>query len=79
MTHTEIVKKLIGNIHPAGDASRDGERFENLKAMCELVNDLVTEIGNVSYRNRDAYESSVVKARDFAYNFLSRDLGIVNE
>jgi hypothetical protein len=59
MNHFEIVSKLIGNIHPAGDASRDDERFKNLKAMCELANQLITEIDNVAYRNKDSHEFSV--------------------
>lgn len=76
MTHIEIVKKLIGNVHPAGQADRDDERFENLKAMCELANDLITEIDNVAYRNKDSYESSVKRASDYATNFLKNTIGI---
>lgn len=76
MTHTDIVKKLIGNINPTGDSSRDGERFDNLVEMCELVNDLVQEIDDMAWRNRDAREASVVKARDYASNFLTATLGI---
>jgi len=76
MTTTEIVKKLIGNINPAGDSSRDPERLENLKAMCTLISELVYEVEQVAFNNRSAYESSVVKARDFAFNFLSGELEI---
>jgi len=75
----EIVNKLVGRIDPAGDASRDDQYFENLVVMCDLVNELVTQIDNVSYRNKDAYEASVVKAKDYAFNFLTKDLGIYNE
>jgi len=76
MNNTEIIKKLIGSINPAGDASRDGERFENLKEMCTLINDLICEVEHVAFNNKDAYEGSVVKARDFAFKFLSGDLEI---
>ena len=42
MTNTDVVKKLIGKINPIGETNTDNERFENLKAMCELVNNLIT-------------------------------------
>lgn len=79
MNNLELVKKVIGNIHPAGDASRDGERFDNLVAMCNLVNDLVTEIDDMVYRNTHAREASVVKSRDYAKSFLTAILGICEE
>lgn len=73
---SEIVMKLVGSVQPAGKSEIDSERFENLKVLCELVNDLVTEIDNVSYINKDAYEHSVVKAKNYASNFLTKSLGI---
>ena len=44
MTNYDVVKKLIGNINPAGDASRDKERFENLKEAVKLVELLLSDI-----------------------------------
>ena len=44
MTNTDVVKKLIGNVQPYGASHIDEQRFENLKAMCELVGDLMEEI-----------------------------------
>ena len=76
MTHTEIVNKLIGTVMPSGDSSRDDERFENLKAMCELVNNLITQIDDVSYRNRESHEFSVKRSADFAKDFLTNSVGI---
>lgn len=75
-TTKDVVLKLIGNINPAGDASRDGERFENLKEMCDLANSLIKEIEYVALRNTSAYEASVIKARDYAFNFLYDEIGI---
>jgi len=75
MTNTEIVKKLVGNIQPAGDAHIDEERFKNLEAMCELVEDLVEEIDNVINYNREAEQNSIVKARKYADDFLQINLG----
>lgn len=79
MTHTEIVKKLIGNIQPAGDASVDDERYENLKSMCELVNNLVSEIDRVQYENRYAHQGSIKRSVEYAGDFLTNKLGINNE
>lgn len=76
MTHTEIVKKLIGNINPIGKSEVDAERFENLKQMCKLVQDLVVLIDDMEFDNRDAREASVRQAADYAKNFLEKDLGI---
>lgn len=78
MTHTEIVKKLIGNINATGDSSRDGERLDNLKAICELVSDLIGEIQFVT-RDKDAYEASVKEIGQFAFKFLSRLKEEINE
>lgn len=76
MELVEIVNKLVGNINPIGKSEVDAERFENLKVMCELVDALVEQIDGASYRNKDAYEASVVRARDYAFNFLTETLGI---
>lgn len=65
----EIVLKLVGNINPAGDASRDGERFDNLVTLCDLVEDLVHKIKYVS-KSKSSYESSVSKAGIYADKFL---------
>jgi len=65
----EIVLKLVGNINPAGDASRDGERFNNLVTLCNLVETLVYEINYVSH-SKDSYESSVKRAGVYADKFL---------
>lgn len=78
MTHLDIVKKLVGNINPTGDSSRDGERLENLKTMCNLVEDLIGEIQFVT-RDKDAYESSVKEIGQFAFKFLSRLKEEINE
>ena len=65
----DIVLKLIGNVNPAGCASRDPERLENLKVLCELTEILIDEIAYVS-RSKDSYESSVKEAGQYAQNFL---------
>ena len=75
MEHLEIIEKLIGNVFPAGDASVDYERYDNLVVMCELVNALVTKIDNVA-QERKSYEGTRKRAGEYASNFLSKTLGI---
>ena len=76
MIITDVVKKLVGNIQPYGASHIDEERFENLKTMCKLVNELVAEIDSVAYENKDRYEFSMKQMADYASNFLSNTLGI---
>ena len=76
MDYTEIVKKLIGYIDPVGETNIDDKRFENLKAMCELVNNLVTEIDEVSFYNKNKDEYSRKRAGEYDNNFLANTLGI---
>lgn len=76
MTNTDVVKKLIGNINPIGETNTDNERFENLKALCELVNNLITDIDDMAYLNKDAREFSVKRASQYASNFLAKTVGI---
>ncbi len=75
INHTDIVKKLIGGIDPIGKSEIDSERFENLKDMCNLVSNLVSEIYKVYYENKDRHEASIKKAAQYADNFL----GTVNK
>ena len=76
MTYTEIVEKLVGKISPVGEASENNIRFENLKQMCKLVNNLVTEINYVAYYYKDRQEHSMKIMGEYAKNFLTIELGI---
>ena len=77
MTYLEIVKKLIGNIKPVGETTEDDKRFENLKALAFLTDELLTEIDNVAYRYKDSHEFSVKRASEFASKFQNEQ-GIKN-
>jgi len=66
----DIVLKLVGKIDPAGDASLDGERFENLKTLTNLIDDLIVDVHYVS-RNKDSYEISVKRSGVYADEFLN--------
>lgn len=76
MNHLEIVNKLIGPVRPVGETNTDNERFENLKNLCKLVDELVTEIDAVGCDFRDSYEFSVKRASEYASSFLTETIGI---
>lgn len=76
MTNYDVVKKLIGDIRPIGDASRDVQILENLKAMCELMDEIHTAIDAVGYDFKDDKQNSVVACCEYANKFLDK-LGIV--
>jgi len=76
MDHIEIVNKLIGSIHPAGDSQLDKHRFENLKVMCNLVQRLVEQIDDVACQ-KDRQENSIRVMGNYAHDFLTKTVGIV--
>lgn len=71
----KIVKKLIGPIRPVGETNEDNQRLENLKAMCQLMDDIHTQIDAVAYEFRNRHESSMSEAGKYASKFLTT-LGI---
>lgn len=48
MTYTDVVKKLIGSIAPAGDSSIDVQRLYNLTDMTNLIYELTEEVVRVA-------------------------------
>ena len=76
MTHLDIVNKLIGNIYPYGATHIDADRFENLKEMCSLVSELVSQIKDVANHNKDRYEHSMKEMGLYADNFIKNDYSI---
>lgn len=67
----DVVRKLVGEIEPVGDSREDEKRFESLKVMTKLVDDLLTDIDRVSC-DKDRYEASRNKAGKYASDFLDR-------
>lgn len=57
---TEIVNKLTGDIRPTGKTEIDNERFENLKEMCVLIEDLISQIEIVRYKSIKKYPRSEI-------------------
>lgn len=76
MEYTKIVTKLIGPIDPVGETNADNERFENLKAQCRLVKELIMRIQYVANSNKNKQEHSMKRAGDYADVFLTTTLGI---
>jgi hypothetical protein len=75
-THTynmeiyDVVKKLTGNINPAGSGAVDPERFDNLEITCKLIEKLVADVRCVA-SVRNSHEHSMKKAGEFANKFLT--------
>lgn len=75
MTNFDVVNKLIGEIRPVGDAAIDPQRLENLKAMCELMDEIHSAIDAVAYDFNGDKRGSVVTCCKYANDFLDK-LGI---
>lgn len=71
----EIVMKLNGPIEPVGESHTDEVRLNNLKNLCDLVEDLVGEIQQIC-PNKDRVEYSMKEAGKYAHAFLYKRLGI---
>ena len=72
----DIINKLTGNIEPIGDTAIDEERFENLKAYCELINEMVKRVDDVVCNNWNSCLASVKRSNDYISDFLTNTLKI---
>lgn len=70
LTVHEIVKKLVGPISPVGETTADNRRFENLKAMTQVVDRLLFDINEVAVYNNGRHEYSMKRAGEYAGQFL---------
>jgi hypothetical protein len=77
LTVTEVVEKIIGKVDPVGETNADNERLENLKALCELTQNLLEKIKMIAYKNIEAKEFSVKRAGEYATEFMKEN-GIHN-
>ena len=71
----DVVTKLVGAIHPVGETTEDEKRFENLKVMTALVDNLIMDIDSIGME-KSRQEFSRKRAGEFADAFLTQ-LGIV--
>ena len=58
----DIVMKLTGPVDPIGDSRIDADRMENLKALLDLTDRLLTKIDKVATDNKDRVEWSMKQA-----------------
>ena len=65
----EIVKKLVGPIHPIGESNTDNDRFENLKVMTELIDQLLANVDDVAYNYENSHQDSMKRASALAIKF----------
>lgn len=75
MTNYDVVKKLIGDVRPKGDASRDNQILMNLKALIQLHAEIHKAIDDVAYDFRDDKQASVKMCCEEASKYLD-SLGI---
>lgn len=68
----DIVFKLVGNIEPVGDSNTDETRFENLKQLTGLIDDLIDEVEFVA-RSKISHEHSVKRAGNHAHVWLEEN------
>ena len=68
----EAVIKLVGNIKPVGETYEDDRRFENLKVLTRLVDDLLTDIDDVATTYKGCPEYSKQRASKFASDFYNQ-------
>jgi hypothetical protein len=72
----DIVMKLVGPVSPIGETNEDNQRYENLKVLCDLTDDLIAAIDKVAYQNKDRAEYSMMRAGQLAHNTINDRFGI---
>lgn len=77
MTHKEIVMKLIGEIRPIGETNEDNKRFENLKELSYLIEELNWEMNRIAVAYRDSPEFSLRRASEYAREWMGKT-GIID-
>ena len=70
MDNYDVVRKLIGEIRPVGETNEDINRYENLKAMCELMDKIDTAIKDVAWDFKNRSEYSIKQSVKYAEDFL---------
>lgn len=73
-----VVYRLVGDITPLGETNTDNARFESLKELAELVQDLVWDLREVS-RYADRPEYSMKRAGEYAKNALELIAGEMHD
>lgn len=70
MTHTDVIRKLIGHINPVGETNSDNEAFQNIKKQCEVINDLLEDVQRIASLHRNRQEYSMKRVGTLAQEFI---------
>lgn len=70
MDTIDFIRKVIGEIRPVGDHNIDEDRYDNLKVMADVVEELLADMCWVYRNNKGHYEASRIKAAEFVERFL---------
>lgn len=73
-TNSDVIKKLIGEVHPVGKSEVDRERLDNLEEMICVVEALLFQIKSAS-NACDRHEYSMKKIGERAKEYLN-ELGL---
>jgi|WetSurMetagenome_2_1015567.scaffolds.fasta_scaffold128985_3 hypothetical protein len=73
----DVVMKLVGNIEPIGETNTDNYRFENLKQLCSLIEELVFEVEKIA-RNKDRPEFSIKRAGEYALIYSKKYRNVID-
>ena len=65
----DIVKKLVGPVHPCGDHRTDQDRLKNMRNLTELIDKLLFDVENAVHC-ADRQEASVKAIGVHAKNFM---------
>lgn len=71
MTNFDVVKKLIGDINPKGDSSRDGVILDNIKAMCELHREIQESLREMIEYHIDDHQHSIKQCVNYILEHLN--------
>lgn len=69
MTPFDVVNKIIGPVRPVGETTQDNARFENLKNLVELFDQIKEELREVA-KEKDQSAFSIKRAGEYAHNCL---------
>ena len=73
----DVVRKLVGPVKGTGEHNADQDRLENMKTLCLLINDLLSDV-EAAYEDADSHQASVAAIGKQAKHFLdSLALGIM--
>lgn len=71
----DVVMKLIGPVRPIGESNEDGRRYENLKNLTHLMDQIHSTIDEIAYTCKNDHRFSIKRAGEHCDEFLT-NIGI---